>query len=78
MQEEKKSFKEQLLDLVKGMKNDDFNFDEDAAVFNWTYDETPELQFQLVIFAKGNASIEEEDNGQLTFDFGDDAPEYLH
>lgn len=78
MQEEKKSFKEQLLDLVKGMKQDDFNFDEDAAVFNWTYDETPELQFQLVIFAKGNASVEEEDDGQLTFDFGDDAPEYLH
>lgn len=79
MQEEKKSFKEQVLELVQGMKEDDFNFEEDAAIFNWTYDETPDLQFQMVIFAKGNTSVsEDDDDPQLEFDFGDDTSEYLH
>lgn len=73
------SFKEQLLHLVQGMKKDDFDFENEAAVFNWTYDETPELQFQLVIFAKGNSSVDtEEEDDQLEFDFGTDNPEYLH
>lgn len=68
---EKKSFKEQLLELVEGMKKDEFNFDEDAAIFNWDYDEVPDLRFQLVIFQKGNVSDHEDDDDQMEFDFGD-------
>ena len=77
MQEEKKSFKEQVLELVQGMKEDEFDFENDAAIFNWEYDELPELQFQMVIFAKGTVPDDDDDDSQLAFDFGE-SPDYLH
>lgn len=41
---------EQLVTLVSAMKKDDFKFDEQAAVFRWSYEEHPEIMFELAIY----------------------------
>ena len=44
------TMQEQLLELVKGMRKDGFDFLNDAAVFKWQYEEEPEIIFELAVY----------------------------
>lgn len=41
--------RDQLLNLVKGMKKDGFSFVEKHPVFTWKYEEEPDVVFSLQI-----------------------------
>lgn len=46
------SMHEQLVTLVKAMKDDGFNFLEQAAVFKWQYEDFDDILFELAIYDK--------------------------
>lgn len=52
-----KTMKEQLLELVAGLENDDFNFDENFAMLRWSYEEKPFILFELMVSRVDQAEL---------------------
>ena len=60
---ETKTMKEQLLELINGMEEEGFDFDEESAVFQWVYEEKPFHVFTM--------TIDFEDQAQIAYDVGE-------
>jgi hypothetical protein len=49
MQAEKLSMKEQLLEMVVQIQEQEIDLQKTPALFKWRYDENPHIEFQLLV-----------------------------
>lgn len=58
--ENQMSMQDELLQLIKELREDNFDFDNDAAVYMWRYEAEPDIVFELSVYDVKNVGDEVE------------------